>query len=200
MDIKEFGKAYEKANTYIDNDKMLKIIRDSYTPIKSNDLGYENLIITMEELSELNIELVKYMSKPSDRIPMTLIEELSDSLLSLNYVFDICGQTIDKIDFNSTVYLDRNSVLNKVIISNSLLQKEISKFLRDKSSEYKLCLIAFVTKSTIENAIACLNIKEDQINRAINVKLDRQEQRNCKSNAENMAEEKEFGDELTPDF
>lgn len=200
MDIKEFERAYEEAGTHVDSDKMLKIIRDSYTPIKSNDLGYGNLIITMEELSELNIELVKYMSKPSDRIPMTLIEELSDSLLSLNYVFDICGQTIDKIDFNSTVYLDRNSVLNKVIISNSLLQKEISKFLRDKSSEYKLCLIAFVTKSTIENTIACLNIKEDQINKAINVKLDRQEQRNNKLNAEDTTEAKEFGDELSPDF
>lgn len=68
---------------------MLKIIRDSYTPIKSNDIEYGTLIITMEELSELNIELVRYMSKPSDRIPITLIEELSDTLLSLNYVLDI---------------------------------------------------------------------------------------------------------------
>lgn len=195
MDIKEFENAYKDAGLYIDNDRMLKIIRDSYTPIKSNDLGYGNLIITMEELSELNIELVKYMSKPSDRIPMTLIEELADVLLSLNYVFDICENPIEKINFNAEVYLDKNQILNKVILTNSLLQQEISKFLREKISKNALAFLTLTTKSTIENAIACLNIKEDQINKAINVKLDRQEQRNCKSNAENMAEEKEFGEE-----
>lgn len=194
MDIKEFGKAYEKANTYIDNDKMLKIIRDSYSPIKSNYLGYGNLIITMEELSELNIELVKYMSKPSDRIPMTLIEELADVLLSLNYVFDICENPIEKINFNAEVYLEKNQILNKVILTNSLLQQEISKFLRAKISKHSLAFQASVTKFAIEDALSCLHLKE-QINKAINVKLDRQEQRNCKSNAENMAEEKEFGEE-----
>lgn len=200
MDIKEFENAYKDAGLYIDNARMLKIIRDSYTPIKSNDLGYGNLIITMEELSELNIELVKYMSKPSDRIPMTLIEELSDTLLSFNYVFDICGKPIEKINFNSVVYIEKNEVLNKTIITNSLLQQEISKFLREKISKNALAFFTLTTKSTIENAIACLNIKEDQINRAINVKLDRQEQRNCKPNVDYIAEEKEFGDELTPDF
>lgn len=195
MDIKEFEMAYEEAGTHVDSDKMLKIIRDSYSPIKNNGIGYENLIITMEELSELNIELVKYMSKPSDRIPMTLIEELSDTLLSLNYVFDICGKPIEKINFDSVVYIEKNEVLNKTIITNSLLQQEISKFLREKVSKNALAFFTLTTKSTIENAIACLNIKEDQINRAINVKLDRQEQRNCKSNAENIAEQKEFGEE-----
>lgn len=200
MDIKKFENAYKDAGLYIDNDRMLKIIRDSYTPIKSNDLGYGNLIITMEELSELNIELVKYMSKPSDRIPMTLIEELSDTLLSLNYVFDICGKPIEKINFNSVVYIEKNEVLNKTIITNSLLQQEISKFLREKVSKEALAFLALTTKSTIENAIACLNIQEEQINKAINVKLDRQEQRNCKSYTENIAKDTEFVDELTPDF
>lgn len=195
MDIKEFENAYKDAGLYIDNDRMLKIIRDSYTPIKSNDLGYGNLIITMEELSELNIELVKYMSKPSDKIPMTLIEELSDTLLSLNYVFDICGKPIEKINFNSVVYIERNEVLNKTIITSSLLQQEISKFLREKISKNALAFFTLTTKSTIENAITCLNIKEEQINKAINVKLDRQEQRNCKFNTEDMLEAKEFGEE-----
>lgn len=95
MDIEKFEEAYNTADTCIDSDRMLKIIRDSYSPIKSNGIGYENLIITMEELSELNIELIKYMSKPSDRIPITLIEELADVLLSLNYVFDICENPIE---------------------------------------------------------------------------------------------------------
>lgn len=200
MDIKEFKKAYETADSHIDSDRMMKIVRDSYGIIENNFNGIRNLIIAMEELSELNLELAKYMSSQRDVVPIPLIEEFADALLSINYIYDICGQPIDKIDFNSTVYLDRNSVLNKVIISNSLLQKEISKFLRDKSSEYKLCLIAFVTKSTIENAVACLDIKEEQINKAINVKLDRQEQRNNKLNAEDITEAKEFGDELTQDF
>ena len=179
MDIKEFKRAYEEAGTHIDGDRMLKIIRDSYTSIKSNDIGYGNLIITMEELSELNIELVKYMSKPSDRIPMALIEELSDVLLSLNYVLDICDKPIEEINFDSVVYVEKNEVLNKTIITNSLLQQEISKFLREKVSKNALAFLALATKSTIENAIACLNIKQEQINKATNVKLDRQEQRNC---------------------
>lgn len=178
MDIKEFEKAYEKASPHIDGDRMLKIIRDSYTPIKSNDIGYENLIIVMEELSELNIELVKYMSKPSDKIPMTLIEELSDALLGLNYVLDICGKPIEDIKFDSVVYVEKNEVLNKTIITNSLLQQGISKFLREKVSKNALAFLALTTKSIIENAIACLNIKQEQINKATNVKLDRQEQRN----------------------
>ena len=200
MDIEKFKEAYNTADTCIDSDRMLKIIRDSYSPIKSNGIGYENLIIAMEELSELNIELVKYMSKPSDRIPITLIEELSDTLLGLNYVFDICGKPIEEINFNSVVYIEKNEVLNKTIITSSMLQQEISKFLREKVSKEALVFIALTTKSTIENAIVCLNIQEEQINKAINVKLDRQEQRNCKSYTENMAKDMEFVDELTPDF
>lgn len=199
MDIEKFEEAYNTADTCIDSDRMLKIIRDSYSPIKSNGIGYENLIIAMEELSELNIELVKYMSKPSDRIPMTLIEELADVLLSLNYVFDICENPIEKINFNAEVYLDKNQILNKVILTNSLLQQEISKFLRVKISKHSLAFQASVAKFAIEDALSCLHLKE-QINKAINVKLDRQEQRNCKPNVDYIAEEKEFGDELTSDF
>lgn len=199
MDIEKFEEAYNTADTCIDSDRMLKIIRDSYSPIKSNGIGYENLIITMEELSELNIELIKYMSKPSDRIPITLIEELADVLLSLNYVFDICENPIEKINFNAEVYLEKNQILNKVILTNSLLQQEISKFLRAKISKHSLAFQASVTKFAIEDALACLHLKE-QINKAINVKLDRQEQRNNKLNAEDTTEAKEFGDELTPDF
>lgn len=80
------------------------------------------------------------------------------------------------------------------------MQQEISKFLREKVSKNDLAFLTLTTKSAIENTIAYLNVKEEQINKAINVKLDRQEQRNCKSNADYIAEEMEFGDELTPDF
>lgn len=96
MNINEFRKEYEEAKEYIDYNEMLEIMRNSYMTIKNNEVGCGNLIIAMEEFSELNIELVKYISKPSGIVSITLIEELSDALFGINYLLDILGSNIGK--------------------------------------------------------------------------------------------------------
>lgn len=181
MNINEFRKEYEEAKEYIDYNEMLEIMRNSYMTIKNNEVGCGNLIIAMEEFSELNIELVKYISKPSGIVSITLIEELSDALFGINYLLDILGSNIGKNKPNPTCAY-KSEIINETIIKNCLLQQEISKFLRGKSSKDVLISLALTTKSTIENVIYCLNIKEQQINKATNVKINRQKQRNCKTN------------------
>lgn len=50
---------------------------------------HPNLIVVMEELSELQKEVAKYIRGKRDRIGM--IEEMADVLIAIMYLQDICG-------------------------------------------------------------------------------------------------------------
>lgn len=50
---------------------------------------HPNLIVVLEELSELQKEVTKYIRGKRDRIGM--IEEMADVLIAIMYLQDICG-------------------------------------------------------------------------------------------------------------
>lgn len=91
--IEEMKKA-EKMNI---ND-ILFVIGDS---IKSNigdgnPIGHKNLIIVMEELSELAKEISKELRGSGDKT--NIIEELADNQIGIYYVQQICNISDDTLD------------------------------------------------------------------------------------------------------
>lgn len=60
-----------------------------------NPRGHRNLIIVMEELSELSKEISKQLRDKGDQY--NILEELADVQLSIYYVQEICGVNNDDL-------------------------------------------------------------------------------------------------------
>lgn len=67
--------------------------------------GAHNLIIAIEELSELQKEVCKYLRGKGDNISIT--EEVADSILTIFYIINICKVDKDNIYKICNVKLDR---------------------------------------------------------------------------------------------
>lgn len=80
-----------KTSTPMEREKIDRVLRDSIESNSGdgNPRGHRNLIIVMEELSELTKEISKELRGKGDRDG--IIEELADVILGIYYVQEILG-------------------------------------------------------------------------------------------------------------
>lgn len=90
MNREVFIEQFNKAESSIDKEWMLNVLNqsvDSNLP-DGNPRGHRNLIIVMEELSELSKEISKELRGKGDNT--NILEELADVQLGIYYVQEIC--------------------------------------------------------------------------------------------------------------
>ena len=159
-------------------EERIRIEKESIDPNPINiGPGNRNLIIVMEECSELIQELINAQSDMCDM--MALIEETADVLAGLDYVKFICEinetdietiQTKIISDKEKTTRLDVN---NNSIFSLANLQQQISKYLRDKNNKETLTQAVAYVYNTIDNIKYAHRISDKDLNKAMNVKIQR---------------------------
>lgn len=90
MDRKKFVKNLKTESSYIDKNRMMDVLKQSINANMqdSNPRGHKNLIIVMEELSELSQAIAKELRGKRDSV--NLLEELADVQLGIYYVQEIC--------------------------------------------------------------------------------------------------------------
>lgn len=110
--MKKDLKSNDDYNEVINN--RPKIIHDMinfcHTTYPHNDRGHLNLIIGMEELSELQKEVSKGIRGKLDR--NALLEEMVDveaCLLTLRDVYDITDEELDKVRYIKTLSIKRKT-------------------------------------------------------------------------------------------
>lgn len=174
MNKTEFFYKYTTSSSEMDYDERIKIERESIDP-NPIDIGYgnRNLIIVMEECSELIQELISMQYGIGDRL--SLIEETADVEQGLDYVKLICDISDNEINYD--VSFDTEIVYNKAtnpIVALSLLQQQISKYLRNKlSRKYDLIEAVKNVYISLEYIKYAYSIDKKEINKAMNVKLQR---------------------------
>lgn len=180
MDKQEFMTKFLDAKSLIDADRQYHLEANSIDN-KPIDIGpgNRNLIIVMEECSELICELVKAQTGKVDR--MSLIQELADVIMGFDYIKLLChvDLTVQDVPVNENIYdLPTHPI---IILTN--LQQQISKHLRGKSDKQTLTQAYSDAVKLCVNLANLYHINEMQIGKAINVKLDRLEefQRNHKT-------------------
>lgn len=106
MDRKLFEEKYNKASSFIQNDKKfeyeLRTMDDKPLDIGT---GTRNLVIVMEELAELQQQLSKFLRGKGDHIG--LVEECADVIMGMDYVKHICNITDEEINKAINVKIDR---------------------------------------------------------------------------------------------
>ena len=102
-----FKQLFELASTVIDKKRRKYLQKKTLdpSPIDIGEPGTRNLIIVMEELSELSQQVSKYLRGKRDTLG--LIEEVGDVYLALDYVKSICHISEDQINKAMNVKLDR---------------------------------------------------------------------------------------------
>lgn len=171
MNKTEFFYKYIIASSKIDYDERIKIEKESIDPNPINiGAGNRNLIIVMEECSELVQELIAMQHGIGDRI--SLIEETADVEQGLDYVKLICDISNDDI-ITDKYFENEYNKLTTPIIALSLLQQQISKYLRNKSDKYQIIEAVTNVYIALNNIKYTYCISEEEINKAMNVKLQR---------------------------
>lgn len=101
MDREIFVEQLDKADDYIDKKWVFDVLQKSIESnfCDGNPRGHRNLIIVMEELSELSKEISKELRDKGDKI--SILEELADVQLCIYYVQEICG--ISNEDLNKAM-------------------------------------------------------------------------------------------------
>ena len=91
MDREKFISQLSKAEENLDMQWITDVLKRSVDSNKKegNQRGHRNLIIVMEELSELSKELSKKLRGKGDQYH--ILEELADVQLGLYFVQEICG-------------------------------------------------------------------------------------------------------------
>ena len=90
MNREIFIEQFNKADSSINKEWILGILNQSVDSNLSdgNPRGHRNLIIVMEELSELSKEISKELRGKGDKT--NILEELADVQLGIYYVQEIC--------------------------------------------------------------------------------------------------------------
>ena len=90
MDRQEFVGAMAKVE-YVTDDEIAEIVHRNIESnlYDGNTRGHRNLIVVMEELSELIQQVSKQLRGTGDRID--LLEECADAVLAIKYIQDICN-------------------------------------------------------------------------------------------------------------
>lgn len=179
MDKTEFFYKYINASDKMNLEERIRIEKESIDPNPINiGPGNRNLIIVMEECSELIQELINVQLDMCDM--MSLIEETADVLAGLDYVKFICQiNDIDIKTIRTKIISDKEKnttrldVNNNSIFSLANLQQQISKYLRGKNNKETLTQAVAYVYNTIDNIKYTHRISEKDLNKAINVKLQR---------------------------
>ena len=113
MDRTRFIKEYNKASDQLDKRRMKKLINKSVELGTLGDQkGHSNLIITMEELSELGQQTSKLLRGRCDKI--RLVEEMADVMICFGYLKEIGGISTNDLYKAMNVKLDRlDKVMNE---------------------------------------------------------------------------------------
>lgn len=161
-------------------DKEIKRTMDE-NPVDIGHVGSRNLIIVIEELAELQgvmADIAVTYPKPDDKLHLQ--EELADVIMGMRYVQLICGIDMENaITEKPTVSIHIKNTAEFRNISKPLLrgQMALTKYLRGKQDITKDMLRDIIT----DILAACRIIKiaycisDEDINKAINVKLKRLE-------------------------
>ena len=163
MDKNIFIEKYNNANVNINKEEKLKIELKSIDNKPIDIPGIRNLIIVIEECSEL-IQVLS--DKNHDRF--SLIEEMSDVEQGLDYIEIICNLKIDK---NYKIIESYNTEL--LIYNLACLQQCLTKYLRGKNNIDFLQFMLNKIFSLLQIAKMHYGISNDEINKAMNVKIDR---------------------------
>lgn len=110
MDKTKFIGEIRKAKVDIDKDYLKKVINESLVPLPNNNDGDLNLIIVMEELSELQKEISKYIRGYDNKIEM--IEELGDVYIGIKYIQELLNISDELLFKAINVKLDRQNDRN----------------------------------------------------------------------------------------
>ena len=117
MDRNEFISKVKAASNRLDEKALMDVIQASIESFSEENTprGHENLIIVMEELSELTKELTKELRGKGD--PWNILQELADVALCIRYVQEICG--ISKSMLNKAVNVKATN-LGEVLVKEGI--------------------------------------------------------------------------------
>ena len=107
MDRAKFEEEFHKALPQVDKRRYKKDIRIMHRK-NIDDPNYPDdiqLVVAIEELSELQKELTKYLRGRRD--PIGVIEETADVAIIIGYIMEICGISVNDIYKAMNVKLDR---------------------------------------------------------------------------------------------
>lgn len=189
MDINTFTEKMKTADSTIDLQGIdTEIIRttDPY-PIQINRPGARNLIIAVEELSELTDVIMladsqNYADFINTGTKLHMTEELADVIMSTRYVQLACGIDSEnaimlaiKIMPSGSVFTDFKINTNDAIRLFMYGQSLITKYLRGSRKVTSDMITDYVEKiiTTCVNLARMYRISYDDIKKAINVKSDR---------------------------
>lgn len=112
MNRENFIERIKYESSDINKNWMMNTLRESVDSNLSdgNPRGHRNLIIVMEELSELSQAVAKELRGKGDNV--NLLEELADVQLGIYYVQEICNITDDELHKAMNVKMKR---LEKVL-------------------------------------------------------------------------------------
>ena len=107
MDRDRFISQLSTAEESIDMQRITDILKKSVDSNRKEGTqrGHRNLIIVMEELSELSKEISKKLRGKGDQYH--ILEELADVQLGIFYVQEICGISNDELHKAINVKLQR---------------------------------------------------------------------------------------------
>lgn len=111
-----FIEKYKEASEVVNKKELVDILNESIdASLKKephNPRGHRNLIIAMEELSELQKEVSKELRGKGDSV--AILEEIADVYIVLTYIKEICGFKDEAINKAINVKKDRlTDVLKK---------------------------------------------------------------------------------------
>ena len=109
MERELFIQEYKKASPSVNVTDLENVLRSSIECSQKsephNPRGHRNLIIAMEELSELQKEISKELRGKGDST--AILEELADVSIVIYYIKEICGITDDALNKAINVKKDR---------------------------------------------------------------------------------------------
>ena len=102
-----FEACFKTASPYFDKERAKKeqLRTLDSEPVFIGETGTRNLVIAMEELSELSKEISKYLRGKREYIALT--EEIGDVYLALDYVKSICHVSEEDINKSMNVKIDQ---------------------------------------------------------------------------------------------
>lgn len=96
MDRNTFIREFGFASPSLNKRKIKKLVKKSVNANQDgNPRGHHNLIIVMEELSELQKEISKQIRAQGNVVSLT--EEMADVALGIMYLQEICGITTEDV-------------------------------------------------------------------------------------------------------
>lgn len=175
MDKKTFEKELKKQPKTVDMKYMDEVIDKSLSNITHNYPGLKNAIIVMEECGELIQEIMNYENGKNNR--SDLLQELADVELGIYWlmkIFKISEEELENTSRSKGPYTHVEIMTTKVL---GRFVQEISKAIRDKNDHNELLQSMVDTRYAIRRYMKRYDIKKEELNKAMNVKLNRQKKR-----------------------